>query len=445
MNAHLVAGSADAGAGPGAAHLDPESHALIAGRVVGRSLPAPFYVEQSWFERDVEQIFSTRWLFAAAEAEIPDPGDYVTINFGRRSVIITRDDGNVVRAHHNVCRHRGARLITAQRGSTGTIVCAYHSWTYDMDGRLMFADAQAPGFDKKCFSLRPVAVRTIAGLVFICLADDPPTDIDEVAGIVEPYLAPHHLATAKVAKQTDLLENGNWKLAMENNRECYHCDGHPELLNVFFPTWGYSDADAIPDRLRPVTDRYRAATAEMVDVWQRLGLLYVRIAQLDSRPTGFHIEREAMDLAGESFTLDGTAACTRPLSDDLPDRRLGRLSMHLQPNMWLHITSDHAVLFSVIPVAPDQTLVRTTWLVHADAVEGVDYRLDRLTGVWEITNNQDADLVALAHRGIADPAYRPGPYGPSEFQVEAFVNWYITTLRSNLGIAPPVSSMPEPV
>lgn len=441
MTAPFIAGTVTTGTttplaptGLNPATLDPAARALLDERTVRESLPSAFYVSTEWFDRDIDEIFSKSWLFVATEAEIAEPGDFVTINFGTRSVIVTRDDNNVVRAHHNVCRHRGARLLTEKSGSTGTIVCSYHSWTYGMDGRLTFAEAQAPDFDKKCFTLRPVAVRTIAGLVFICLADEPPTDIDEVAAIVEPYLAPHNLAAAKVAKQTDLIENGNWKLAMENNRECYHCSGHPELLNVFFPTWGYQATDAIPDRLQPVTARYVQATAELTETWQRLGLPHHRIAQLDTRTTGFHIEREAMDLAGESFTLDGTVACTRPLTDTLPDRRLGRLSMHLQPNMWLHVTSDHALLFSVIPIAPDQTLVRTTWLVHPDAVEGVDYDLDRLTSVWEITNQQDADLVALAHSGIADPAYIPGPYGPSEFQVEAFINWYITTLRTNLGV-----------
>ncbi|MEE3852332.1 aromatic ring-hydroxylating dioxygenase subunit alpha [Gordonia sp. LSe1-13] len=406
---------------------------FIRDRAVGQSLPAPFYVDQEFFDLDLDEIFSKRWLFVAAEAEIAEPGDYVTITFGTRSVIVTRDDAGRVRAHHNVCRHRGARLVTEPGGSTGTIVCSYHSWTYGMDGRLLYADAQAPGFQKSCYSLRSVHVRTIAGLIFICLAAEPPTDIDEVAEIVEPYLRPHGLAGAKVAKQTDVVEDGNWKLAMENNRECYHCDGHPELLNVFFPTWGYSHNEAIPSRLRPVFARYRQATAELIEIWGRHGLPYPRIEQLDTRTTGFHIEREAMDLAGESFTLDGTVACTRLLGD-FGEKRLGRLSMHMQPNMWLHVTSDHALLFSVIPIGPDKTLVRTTWLVHADAVEGVDYDLDRLTSVWDITNQQDADLVALAQQGISSPAYIPGPYGPSEFQVEAFINWYITALRDNLAI-----------
>ena len=439
MTTHLTVGGAAARPSPDA--ISAEALRLITERHVGHSLPAAFYTDREWFDRDLDEVFAKRWIFVATEPEIAEPGDYVTVTFGTRSVIVARHDDGSIRAFHNVCRHRGARLLTESTGSTGTIVCTYHSWTYGMDGKLLFADAQAPGFDKRCYSLLSVHARSIAGLVFICLAAEPPADIDEVAAIVEPYLAPHRLAEAKVAKQTDLIENGNWKLVMENNRECYHCAVHPELLNVFFPTWGYSSTDAIPSRLAPVFDRYRQATAELIETWNHHGLPYPRIAQLDTRTTGFHIEREAMDLAGESFTLDGTVACGKLLTD-IDERRLGRLSMHLQPNMWLHVTSDHAILFSVIPVGPDQTLVRTTWLVHRDAVEGVDYDLDRLTGVWEITNQQDADLVALAHQGISSPAYLPGPYGPSEFQVEAFINWYITTLRTNLGL-PHDDSIPE--
>jgi Rieske 2Fe-2S family protein len=98
--------------------------------------------------------------------------------------------------------------------------------------------------------------------------------------------------------------------------------------------------------------------------------------------------------------------------------------------------ADHAITFSTIPLGPDRTLVRTTWLVHADAVEGIDYDLDTMTKVWQATNDQDAVLVARAHQGISSPAYLPGPYGPTEEQVEAFVNWYVTRLKAHLELQP---------
>ncbi|MCF1595850.1 aromatic ring-hydroxylating oxygenase subunit alpha [Streptomyces muensis] len=403
---------------------------LVTRRLVGHSLEAPFYVSEELFGLDVEAVFARHWIFVATEAEVPEPGDYVTVTLGPYSVIIVRDDDEDVRAFHNVCRHRGARILNEERGSVGNIVCGYHHWTYGVDGKLLHAESQAPDFDRSCFGLRSVHVRTVAGLVYICLAAEPPADFDEIITRVEPYLAPHNLARAKVATQIDLIENANWKLTLENNRECYHCTGHPELQACYFPIYGYQEQD-VPAVLRPTYERFLRADADARATYEELGLPYATIEELDTRPTGFRIQREPLDGAGESYTADGTAACKRLLAD-FPTARLGRLSFHTQPNAWFHLMADHAITFSAIPLGPDRTLVRTTWLVHADAVEGVDYDLDTLTKVWKATNVQDAVFVERAQRGVSSPAYVPGPYAPTEAQVEAFVNWYVTRLEAHL-------------
>jgi Rieske 2Fe-2S family protein len=403
---------------------------LVARRTVGHSLEAHFYISDEFFGLDVEAVFARSWLFVAAEAELPEPGDYITVTVGPYSVIIVRDDDDEVRAFHNVCRHRGARVLNEERGSVGNIVCGYHHWTYGVDGTLLHAESQPPGFDPTCFGLKTVHVRTVAGLVFICLATQPPADFDEVADRVEPYIAPHNLRHAKVAKQIDLVEHGNWKLTMENNRECYHCAGHPELQRCYFPLYNFTEED-VPPALRPTYERFLKADADARATYESLDLPHATIEELNNRPTGFRIQREPLDLAGESFTEDGKAAVRRLLAD-FPTARLGHLGFHLQPNAWFHFAADHAVTFSVIPLAPDRTLVRTTWLVHADAVEGVDYDLDTLTNVWEVTNEQDGVFVARAQQGISSPAYVPGPYSPTESQVEDFIDWYITRLSAHL-------------
>jgi Rieske 2Fe-2S family protein len=224
----------------------------------------------------------------------------------------------------------------------------------------------------------------------------------------------------------DLVEQGNWKLVMENNRECYHCDGHPELSCSLFPTYGYEAAD-MPTRLRPAFDRYLAADDLLRRDCEERGLPYARIEELSGRETGFRIQREPLDGAGESLSLDGSAV-SRPLLGELDTPRLGRLSMHHQPNAWFHFMADHAVTFSVLPLAPDRTLLRTTWLVHEDAVEGEDYDVDALTDVWRQTNLQDGVFVARAQLGTTSPAYEPGPYAPSEYQVDDFCTWYVERL-----------------
>ncbi|MFJ8950870.1 SRPBCC family protein [Streptomyces sp. NPDC102381] len=403
---------------------------LVARRTPGHSLEAPFYVSDALFRLDVDAVFARSWIFAAAEAELPEPGDYIMLTLGAYSVIVVRDDDEEVRAFHNVCRHRGARILNDERGSVGNIVCGYHHWTYGVDGTLLHAESQPPDFDRSCFGLRSVHVRTVAGLVFLSLAPEPPADFEEFAARVEPYLTPHNLARAKVAKQIDLVEHGNWKLTMENNRECYHCAGHPELQRCYFPLYNFTE-DEVPPGMRATFERFQKADSEARATYESLGLPYATIEELVERPTGFRVQREPLDLAGESFTPDGKAAVRRLLAD-FPTARLGHLGLHLQPNAWFHFSADHAVLFSVVPLAADRTLVRTTWLVHADAEEGIDYDLDTLTGIWVATNEQDAVFVSRAQLGVSSPAYVPGPYSPTESQVEDFVTWYINRLTAHL-------------
>lgn len=418
------------GAKAGVREVSARLHELVATRTPGQSLDAEFYTDPEVFALDMAVIFGRHWIFAATDAEIPDPGDYVTVDFGPYSVIVVRDDDEQVRAFHNVCRHRGARILAEGHGSVGNIVCGYHHWTYGVDGRLRHVESPPADFDPSCFGLRRVHARSVAGLIFLCLSEETPSDFDEVAAIVESYIRPHKLVQAKVAAQIDLVEQGNWKLTMENNRECYHCSGHPELACSVFPLFGH-DPDDLPPRLQPLAERYRQAMAETSANWDALGLPYGILSDLDGRPTGYFIEREPMDLVGESFTLDGAAAVKRSIGD-FPTAKLGRVGLHLQPNSWYHVLGDHAITFAALPVAPDKTLLRTTWLVHAEAEEGVDYDLETLTAVWKATNHQDAVFVEKQQRGVSNPAYLPGPYSPVEYMTEAFVNWYVTRLKQFL-------------
>jgi glycine betaine catabolism A len=398
-------------------------------RVPGRPLPGHLYTDPGVHDADLRHVFGRHWFLATTEAEVREPGDFVTIDVDKRSIVVIRDDEGQVRAFHNVCRHRGARVLTEPSGFVGNLTCGYHSWTYGTDGRLLHAPGLT-GTDPACLSLRAVAVRAVAGLVYLSLAAVPPTDIDDFAALATPYLEPHGLARAKVAAQVDLEEAGNWKLVMENNRECYHCDGHPELSCSFFPTYGL-EAHEVPDRLRPAHDRFVAAEAHLHARSVELGLPDALIEDLVAPDVAHRIAREPLDGAGESFSLTGRAVVRRPLAD-LGEARLGRLSIHTQPNAWLHVLSDHAVVFQVLPLAVDRTLVRTTWLVNADAVEGVDYDVDELTHVWRETNAQDSAFVALTQAGVADPAYEPGPYTSSEYQVDHFLSWYTAKMLDGL-------------
>ena len=84
---------------------------LLDARPAGFSLPAPLYTDPAVFDADMDLIFARHWIFVGSEPELAEAGDYLTVDLGRHAVVVLRDDDNEIRAFHNVCRHRGARLL----------------------------------------------------------------------------------------------------------------------------------------------------------------------------------------------------------------------------------------------------------------------------------------------------------------------------------------------
>ena len=113
--------------------------------------------------------------------------------------------------------------------------------------------------------------------------------------------------------------------------------------------------------------------------------------------------------------------------------KIGTLLLFHYPTTWNHVLGDHAVTFRVLPISATETAVTTKWLVHRDAVEGVDYTLDELTHVWTETNDQDRQIVEENAFGIGSPAYEPGPYSEiHEGGVAQFVEWYTRFMEERL-------------
>jgi Rieske 2Fe-2S family protein len=399
----------------------------------GFALPGAFFNDDTLYAAEMEYLFGRHWLFVASDPEIPEGGDYRTFQIGPWPIFILRRDDGSIAAFHNTCRHRGSRILQQDSGIAGaTLQCPYHRWSYDLDGHVIGCGAtgESPGAQRR---LQPVHVRQLAGLIFVCLADQPPEDFDDMARRVTPYLAPHGLDRAKVAKQVDIIEQGNWKLTIENNRECFHCAGHPELLCSLFDFFGEIDEARMSPQERANYVRFQAARDEQESIWTRAGLPWQCIEELSGRATAFRTERLVLDGSGESMTADTRVASSRLLGA-LAEARLGTLHFHTQPNAWFHFLSDHVLTFATLPLERGRTLVRSTWLVHADAEEGRDYDLGKLTSVWDATNAQDAAFVGEAQRGVSSPAYAPGPIAASEYMVQLFHTWYDERLRAELGL-----------
>jgi Rieske 2Fe-2S family protein len=399
----------------------------------GFALPGAFFGDDALYAAEMEYIFGRHWLFVASEPEIPEGGDYRTFQIGPWPIFLLRRDDGSIGAFHNTCRHRGSRILQQDSGVAGaTLMCPYHRWTYDMTGKVIGCGAtgEIPAAQR---SLKSVHVKQLAGLIFVCLADEPPDDFDAMAQRMTPYLAPHGLTRAKVARQVDIIEHGNWKLTIENNRECFHCSGHPELLCSLFDFFGEIDEGRMSAQERAAYARYQTARPELEAIWARTGLPWRCIEELHGRPTAFRTERLVLDGAGESMTPD-TRIASRRLLGDLREARLGSLHYHTQPNAWFHFLSDHALTFATLPLERGRTLLRSTWLVHADAEEGRDYDVDKLTRVWNATNAQDAAFIEETQRGVSSPAYLPGPLAAKEYLVQLFHTWYEERLRAELNL-----------
>ncbi|WP_368621175.1 SRPBCC family protein [Paraburkholderia sp. BR13444] len=406
---------------------------LIESRKKGHGMPGELFGRRDVFETDVEVFFYKLWILVGVTADVPEPGDVHTVDIGRASIVIVRDDDENVRAYRNVCRHRGSRIMKkAGKASVGMLVCPYHQWTYDLDGSLKHSTHMGKDFDASCHSLIPVHVKTVGAHIFVCLADDPPADFEKLETVMAPRFAPYDLTRTKIAHEMEIVENGNWKLVMENNRECYHCAGtHPELTNSFLAEdFGFCPDGQSEESLRSYED-YLKRNAACRENWEKDGYVCATFESLDETvETNFRTQRLVISAANESQTLDTKVACTKLLGG-VSRRDLGDVHMWGH-HSWTHVMSDHAVIAYLLPLAPDKTLVRTVWLVHADAVEGVDYDLKRLTEVWIATTNQDAELVANTHAGTQDPAYIPGPFSSyTEAALDQFSRWYEAKLRAH--------------
>jgi Rieske 2Fe-2S family protein len=143
------------------------------------------------------------------------------------------------------------------------------------------------------------------------------------------------------------------------------------------------------------------------------------------------------------MTMDGRALGSK-LMCPVGEGDIGSLRWALEPNSFCHAAGDFAFMFTAQPIAPNETRVVAKWLVHKDAVEGVDYDLARLTELWNTTNLQDLALVENNQRGVNAYGYEPGPYSTdAEALALRFVDWYCGAAQRfvddrGLGARPPV-------
>jgi Rieske 2Fe-2S family protein len=386
---------------------------LLSGSPAGYTLPQAFYTDPEVFDFDLSEVYGRSWLMIGFESELPEAGSYLAVTIGRSSVLLVRGRDAVIRGFHNTCRHRGSQLCEEGHGRGAKLICPYHKWTYDLDGRLIGAARMPADFKSADYGLLPVRVELAAGCIYVALTSGVP-DFTPFRAALESRLSVYRLSDAKVAFQSTMMEKANWKLVMENARECYHCAAsHPELKLAYPTSYG---AAVGKDRLD-----YNRRLAEKVE---RLGL-----STAEAFGSWWHVERYPLNPGMESISMDGKPVVSRRLIG-VEEKEIGGLWWAIQPHSFCHALSDYAFMFSVIPVGPQETRVESKWVVHKDAVEGVDYTIESLTQTWTKTNLQDRELAERNQRGVNGMGYVPGPYSLDEDFVVRFGDWYRAMVAS---------------
>ncbi|WP_137388247.1 aromatic ring-hydroxylating oxygenase subunit alpha [Rhodoligotrophos defluvii] len=388
---------------------------LIAEHRPGYGLARPFYMDPAIFERDMERLIRRHWHCLGHESIIPNPGDFELFKLENEAIILTRGMDGVIHAMLNVCRHRGAEVCTKPKGNAKVFVCPYHAWTYANDGTLRAARLMPKDFDRHAHGLKKLHVRVAEGLIFISFAERP-LDFDPIAQALRASCGQYGWAEAKVAHRETYELEANWKLAVENYVECYHCGpAHPEYSQTHALE---QPAEMIAELNAKMEQRTCALGIDIIskDQWQtsengQEAIHTFRYALYDGVATGSEDGKPLAPLMGRFTAYDG-----------------GVTSIHLGGTSFLVCYADHGMIYRFIPRSVDRCDMELVWLVRRDATEGVDYDLDKLTWLWKVTTEEDKKIIEHTARGVKSHYFEPGPIAPMEYNELRYINWYLEEL-----------------
>jgi Rieske 2Fe-2S family protein len=332
---------------------------------------------------------------------------------------VVRGQDRVVRALLNVCRHRGSRVCTQPSGHArgGVFVCPYHAWSYGLDGRLRAARHMPDDFDRAGHGLKTLHTQVLEGLIFVSFADSP-LGLEHVEAALAGSARPYGWAEAKVAHRETYPVRANWKLAVENYMECYHCGPAHEEYSRFH----------LYARPAPLN---RAADERVRERARALGVV---ISEVDFFASNARPGQEAADSARSALSEGALTGSEdgRPLAPLMGqfsdyDGGVTFFDVGLTSNFLAY--PDHGLIYRFIPNTVQSTDMEVIWLVRADARAGVDYDLERLTWLWKVTSLADKRIIELNQQGVNSRFYEPGPYTPMEEHTQRLVEWILSELQ----------------
>jgi len=203
----------------------------------GQPVTAERYTSEKWLARENTELWPKVWQFACLERDVTEPGQYVVLNIGRESIIVSRANDGDLAANFNVCQHRGARVLTNDRGCEQRFTCPYHGWSYRPDGRLIVVpdNPRFPGggVDRAKHSLKKLRVASALGMVWVCAHPDT-EPLEGYLGPLIDRIAPYDLASMTLVGDQTVTLACNWKAVFDNFQELYHVEHiHPQHQELF--------------------------------------------------------------------------------------------------------------------------------------------------------------------------------------------------------------------
>jgi phenylpropionate dioxygenase-like ring-hydroxylating dioxygenase large terminal subunit len=340
------------------------------------SLPGWVYHDPEYFRVETARMIRPSWQIVCHRSDIPNPGDWRTLDLPGESVIAIRGPDGIVRAFANVCRHRGSRLVDGQAGCAKRLTCPYHAWTYAADGRLVGIPQRDdyPGLDPAQLGLIPVELEDWRGFLFVRLEAGGPS-VERMMAPYEREVAPCRFEELRAIGRITLRPRDvNWKNVADNYSDGLHINvAHPGLTRLF-------------------GGDYRIEAGDHVD-----------------RMSGDLVERSSANLAERAY------------QHFLPEGS-GRtwLYFKLWPNVAIDIYPDQVDFMHFVPVGPTETLIREISYALPDdrremrAARYLNWRINRRV------NEEDTALIRRVQQGMASSLYTPGPLGRSEVCLRSF-------------------------
>jgi phenylpropionate dioxygenase-like ring-hydroxylating dioxygenase large terminal subunit len=347
------------------------------------SLPAWIYHDPEFFELEKQAIFRTSWQLVCHVSDVPEPGDYHSLEFLGESVVVLRGEDGALRSFHNVCRHRAARLLDGNKGHCGRrITCPYHAWTYALDGRLVAIPQRDSfaGVELSQHGLVPLEQEIYHGFIFVRFAPGLPS-VRQMAAPYEHELAHYRLEELVPQGRVTLRPRDvNWKNVADNYSDGLHIPvAHPGLTRLFGRSYTIEAQEWIDKMSGALRETQSANWSERL--YQ--GLL----------PEVAHLPR---------------------------DRQRLWTYFKLWPNVAFDIYPDQIDFMQFLPVSPTRTIIREIAYVHPDsrremrAARYLNWRINRQV------NLEDRSLIERVQAGMGSSSYTSGPLGEGEVCLRSF-------------------------